>query len=215
MAKPINLYQGPAPAAMAQMGQGISEAGARIGQIMQGGYESMGKGLASGITAAASAYAQNKEEQGRFDATKKMVKAYESYLPQSARDEIDGIFSDTKMSVSQKNAMAPMLLNFLAASQQQQGREKVAGIMADNRLDVANAKNPPRPERPVFNVSPTVDPLDLPVGASPAAPQMLQQMPPAQGAPSLNAMPKVRQNPVTGEMEFWSPGAKRYIPEPS
>jgi hypothetical protein len=214
MAKPLNPYQGAAPAAMGQMGQGILEAGARIGQTIQSGYESMGKGLASGITAAASAYAQNKEEQGRFDATKKMFKAYESYLPQSTRDEIDGIFSDTTMSVSQKNAMAPMLLNFLAASQQQQGREKVAGIMTESREAIAAAKNPPRPERPAFNVSPTVDPLDLPVGAFPAAPQMFQQMPPAQGAPSLNAMPKVRQNPVTGEMEFWSPGAKRYVPEP-
>jgi hypothetical protein len=213
--KPLNPYQGPAPAAMAQMGQGILEAGARIGQTLQRGYESMGQGIASGINAAADAYAKNKEEQGRFDATKKMVKAYESYLPESARNEINGILSDTKMSVSQKNAMAPMLLNFLAASQQQQGRERVAGIMTESREAIAAAKNPPRPERPAFNAGPTVDPLDLPVGASPAAPQMLQQMPPAQGAPSLNAMPKVRQNPVTGEMEFWSPSAKRYIPEPS
>ena len=121
MAKPLNPYQGAAPAAMGQMGQGILEAGAQAARTMQSGYEALGSGLAKGITSVANAYAQNKEEQARFDATKKMFKAYESYLPESARSEIGGIFEDTSMSTAQKNAMAPMLLNFLAQAQQQYG----------------------------------------------------------------------------------------------
>lgn len=89
MAKPINLYQGPAPAAMAQMGQGISEAGARIGQIMQGGYEAMGKGLAKGIDAAASAYGQYKETQSQVKAAEKSYETLKNYLPEDVRKQFD------------------------------------------------------------------------------------------------------------------------------
>ena len=123
MAKPINPYQGPAPAAMSQMGQGILEAGARIGQTIQSGYESMGKGLASGISSAASsiagAYNQSKDDQAKFDATKKMFKVFGKTLDETQRKEIDSIFADTSMSVREKNALAPTLMQYLGASQQQ------------------------------------------------------------------------------------------------
>jgi hypothetical protein len=119
MAKPINPYQGAAPAAMAQMGQGILEAGARIGQTIQGGYESMGKGLASGINSAVSQYAQYKDDQAKFDATKKMFNAFGGSLGEKERQGIDGIFADTSMSVREKNALAPTLMQYLGAAQQQ------------------------------------------------------------------------------------------------
>ena len=119
MAKPINPYQGPAPAAMSQMGAGILEAGANIGRTIQGGYESMGKGIASGITAAADAYKQYKEDQAKFDATKKMFKTFSGSLNEQERKGIDEIFADTSMSVREKNALAPTLMQYLGASQQQ------------------------------------------------------------------------------------------------
>lgn len=119
MAKPINPYQGAAPAAMAQMGQGILEAGARIGQTIQGGYESMGKGLASGINSAVSQYAQYKDDQAKFDATKKMFNAFGGSLGEKERQGIDDIFADTSMSVREKNALAPTLMQYLGAAQQQ------------------------------------------------------------------------------------------------
>jgi hypothetical protein len=119
MAKPINPYQGPAPAAMSQMGAGLLEAGANIGRTIQGGYESMGKGLASGITAAADAYKQYKEDQAKFDATKKMFKTFSGSLNEQERQGIDEIFADTSMSVREKNALAPTLMQYLGASQQQ------------------------------------------------------------------------------------------------
>jgi hypothetical protein len=119
MAKPINPYQGEAPRAMAQMGQGILEAGANIARTIQGGYESMGKGLAGGITAAADAYKQYKEDEAKFNATKKMYKAFGGSLDETQRKEIDGIFADTSMSVRDKNALAPALMQYLGASQQQ------------------------------------------------------------------------------------------------
>ena len=104
---------------MSQMGAGIIEAGANIGRTLQGGYESMGKGIASGITAAADAYVQYKEDQAKFDATKKMVKTFGGSLNEQERQGIDEIFADTSMSVREKNALAPTLMQYLGASQQQ------------------------------------------------------------------------------------------------
>ena len=229
MAKPINPYQGAAPAAMAQMGQGILEAGANIARTIQGGYESMGKGLAGGITAAGNAYKEYKDDQAKFDATKKLFNAFESYLPKQKDpetgkefspmgDQIRSMFDDTSISVREKNAMAPMLLSFLGNAQQQYGRESVANIMAGNRLDVAALKNPPPAPRPVFDATQRVNPLDQPVGqdlAAPATPYMTQR-PTVQPQPvqqqSGARLPKTRYNAQTGEYEFLDPRGTRYVP---
>lgn len=218
------------------MGAGILETGANIGRTIQGGYESMGKSLGEGIKSAASsvasAYAQSKEDQAKFDATKKMVKAYESYLPKQKDPEtgkefspmlndINSFLNDTTISTREKIAMTPMVMGLLGNAQQQYGREKVAGIMADSRFDVASLKNQQPPSRPVFNAAPEVDPLDQVVdqapatAPAPAAPYMIQrpqgQPQPTQGP--LSNMPKTRRDPQTKRMQFWSPEAKRYVDE--
>lgn len=121
MAKPINLYQGPAPErVMAQMGAGMAEVGANIGRTMQRGYESMGQGIAGGIKAVGDAYQEYKDDEAKFNATKKMYKAFGGSLDENTRNEIDSIFADTSMSVREKNALAPTLMQFLGASNQQQ-----------------------------------------------------------------------------------------------
>jgi hypothetical protein len=108
MAKPINPYQGAAPAAMAQMGQGISEAGARIGQTLQGGYESMGKGIASGINAVASAYGDYKKMQSGIKASEKAFDTFRSFLSpevqKSIDDRITEMNKDTSLSLQDKAA---------------------------------------------------------------------------------------------------------------
>jgi hypothetical protein len=240
MAKPLNLYQGPAPAAMGMMGQGILEAGANIGRTLQGGYESMGKGLASGISGATSsiagAYNQSKDDQAKFDATKKLFGAFESYLPKQkdpqtgkefspVADQIRSIFNDTTMSVREKNQMAPILLSFLGNAQQQYGRESVANIMNAGRVEAAEARRPAPITGGVVGQVSTVDQiLDAPVGQAPAAPATPEpaapymiQRPPAQPQPAqrgpLSNMPRLRIDPVTQKSQFWSPGAKRYIDE--
>lgn len=139
MAKPINLYQGPAPAAMGQMGAGILEAGANIGRTLQSGYESMGKGIASGITAAADAYKQYKEDQAKFDATKKMFKTFGGSLNEDERKGIDEIFADTSMSVREKNALAPTLMQYLGASQQQKQALEKQKAELDARMSLQKA----------------------------------------------------------------------------
>jgi hypothetical protein len=80
--KPLNPYQGQAPAAMSRMGEGILEAGANIGRSLQSGYESMGKGLAAGITSAASSVASMyKQQQDMKSQVKAAEKSYETLRP--------------------------------------------------------------------------------------------------------------------------------------
>lgn len=229
MAKPINPYQGAAPAAMAQMGQGILEAGANIGRTIQSGYEAMGKGLAGGISSAASsiagAYTQSKDDQAKFDATKKLFGAFESYLPKQKDpvtgkefspigDQIRSIFNDTTMSVREKNAMAPTLLSFLANAQQQYGRESVANIMNAGRVEAAGARKPAPMTGTGFGQVSTVDQLlDAPVG-QPQANEGSYALPanPSQGnpAPLMQEQPKSRMTP-DGRMEVWSSRLNRFV----
>ena len=89
MAKPINPYQGPAPAAMSQMGKGILEAGANIGRTLQSGYEAMGKGLASGIEAAAGEYAKYKNMSSQIKAAEKSYETLKGYLPPEVQQRFD------------------------------------------------------------------------------------------------------------------------------
>ena len=211
------------------------------------GQEALGKGIAGGISAASSAFKEYKEDQAKFDATKRLFKAFENYLPKQTdpitkkvtspiADEIKAIFADTTISTREKIQMTPIVMSLLGNAQQQYGREAVAEIMADSRLDVVNAKNPPPKPRTPFNAAPKVDPLDdpvLPSGSSAANPQALQpqsqvggasdvpymiQRPPAQPQSvqqqPRGKLPKTRWNDKTGKMEFLSPQGTRYIEEP-
>lgn len=234
MAKPINLYQGAAPAAMAQMGQGMAEVGANIGRTLQRGYESMGQGIASGITAVADAYKQSKEDEAKFNATKRMVKAFEGYLPKQKdpvtgkefspmANELNAILNDTGISTREKINMAPLVMSFLGNAQQQYGRESVANIMNAGRVEAAGARKPSPMTGTGFGQVPTVDQLlDAPVG-QPQTGSYNFGLPrnPSQGNPSgltgnrtsLNQMPPTRANPETGVPQFWDPVNKRYIDE--
>ena len=105
---------------MAQMGAGISEAGARIGQTLQRGYESMGQGIAGGINAVAGAYKEYKDDQAKFDATKKLFKAFSGSLSEDERKNIQGIFDDTSISTREKNAISPAVMQYIGAANKQQ-----------------------------------------------------------------------------------------------
>lgn len=78
---------------MAQMGAGILEAGANIGRTLQSGYESMGKGLAAGITSAASSvasmYNQQKEMKSQVKAAEKSYETLRPYFTPEMRESFD------------------------------------------------------------------------------------------------------------------------------
>ena len=136
MAKPINPYQGPAPAAMAQMGQGLMEAGANAARITQAGYESMSKSIAGGVNAITESYKQYKDDQAKFDATKKMFKAFGGSLNEEERKGIQEIFDDTSISTREKNFASPAIMQYMGAAQQQrQALEK-----QQRELDAAAAR---------------------------------------------------------------------------
>jgi hypothetical protein len=87
MAKPINLYQGPAPAAMGMMGQGISQAGGAIGEMLMKGYAGLGQGLASGINQAVSQYYKQMQDEKQFQREKELMGEKAGYqMQQSAID---------------------------------------------------------------------------------------------------------------------------------
>ena len=110
MAKQINPYQGPAPAAMSQMGAGILEAGARIGQTIQSGYESMGKSIGQGIQSAGSsiagAYGDYKKMESGVKASEKAYETFRGFLEpdvqKSIDDQIAGMKQDTSLSLQDK-----------------------------------------------------------------------------------------------------------------
>jgi hypothetical protein len=106
--KPINPYQGAAPAAMAQMGQGILEAGANAARITQAGYESMGRNIAGGINAAAEAYSDYKKTQSNVKASEKAYDTFRSFLDpevqRSIDSQIESMNNDTSMSLRDKAA---------------------------------------------------------------------------------------------------------------
>jgi hypothetical protein len=89
--KPRELYSGQAPAAMAQMGQGISEVGANIGRIMQQGYQQAGQAIGQGLQAVGQAYGDYKKMGSEIKASEGFYKSMKEggYLPENMQTEID------------------------------------------------------------------------------------------------------------------------------
>lgn len=196
------------------------QASQNAAEMQMRGQEALGRGIAGGIGAVTDAYKQYKDDQAKFDATKKLFKAFSGSLDEETKNSIQDIFNDTSISTREKNAISPAIMQYLGNVQQQKGREQIANIMTESREAIAAAKNKPRQEPIVFNATSTGDPLDQVVGQTPAAPapavpHMIQrpqgQPQPTQGP--LSNMPKTRQDPKTSRMQFWSPGAKRYVDE--
>jgi hypothetical protein len=134
MARPINPYQGEAPRAMAQMGQGILETGANIAKTIQGGYEQMGQGIAKGITSAASAYADYKKLKADTAADEKVLGTLTKYMT----PEMKTMFDDTAnsdMPYAEKNAMYKRAFEYIGgAVTQKQAMDKLnaSGSIQEN-----------------------------------------------------------------------------------
>ena len=105
---------------MKYMGAGILEAGANIGRTLQGGYESMGKGIASGITAAADAYKQYKDTQSEIKASEKSYETMKSFLPEEVRkkfdEEIKSLNKSDTTSLRDKAAFWNQAKSFIGSS---------------------------------------------------------------------------------------------------
>jgi hypothetical protein len=102
------------------MGQGLIEAGANIGRSIQGGYQALGQGLASGITAAASAYGDHKKMQSSIKASEKGYDTFKDFLDPEVRKGIDtkieAINKDTSLSLQDKAAFWEQAKGFIGSS---------------------------------------------------------------------------------------------------
>jgi len=192
------------------------QASQNAAEMQMRGQEALGKGIAGGISSIGKAYGDYKEDQSKFDATKKMYSAFKSFLPEESQNEIEKMFADTGMSVKEKNQISPLLMNMIAQGQQQTGREKVARIMHPTSQQ-------PRPSS--FGGVPTLDNIfSSPVNQSqPQDNGNLSGLPmnPSQGNPeplirtvsSGQQMPLTRINPDTGVPQFYDQYNKRYVDE--
>lgn len=183
------------------------------------GMESLSKGLAGGINTAVAEYSKYKEDQSKFDATKKLFKAFSGSLSEDEQKSIQEIFDDTSISTREKNLISPAIMQYIGNVQQQKGREKIAGIMTESREAIAAANNQPRP-LPEFDATQGPDLYNQPAGQAPAAPApaapYMTQRPPATPQPvqqqPRGKMPLTRWNPDTKEYEFLDPRGTRYVP---
>lgn len=186
------------------------QASQNAAEMRMKGMDALGRGIAGGITSAASAYKEHKDEQAKFNATKKMFDVFGGYLDDVQKESIKNMFADTSMSVREKNALAPTLMQFLGASQQQAGRESVAKIMNQGRVDVAGARRPTPMTGSSFGGVPTLDNIfNLPANPSQGNPAPLQEQPSAQpGTQSGQPASRIGAN---GQMEVWSSRLGRYV----
>lgn len=208
---PFQTYgQASAPSNMMFPTAAYMQAAQNAANMQMQGMEKLGAGLAKGIDTASALMQAHKEQQAQFDATKKLYKAFEGYLPDDAKQKVQDIFADTTMSVAEKNKLAPMLLNMLGQAQQQSGRERVADIMNQGRVDAAGVRRPTPMTGSTFGGVPTVNSiLDLPVNPSQGNPTMLQGQPSVQ--PSTQSGQPASRIGANGQMEVWSSRLGRYV----
>lgn len=111
MAKPINLFQGPAPQAMAMMGQGLSEAGARIGQFEQQGMQALGQGLAQGLQGAAGAVSSLNTAKAANNVTKSIFgdeNMFKTFFPEGTEDQRKTMLNSLNQAISRDGQMGGM-----------------------------------------------------------------------------------------------------------
>ena len=106
MAKAFNPYQNAAPPAMAQMGQGLSQAGAQIGQSIASGYRQAGVSIGEGLTAAIGEFASYQKMKSEVAASQKSYDQVRDYLDPAVRkhidDQIKEINEDSSLSLQDK-----------------------------------------------------------------------------------------------------------------
>jgi hypothetical protein len=134
--KPREMYNTPAPLAMAQMGQGIADAYARAGAIQGEGYKAMGQGLAAGITQAAGAYKDYKATQADIKSKSAALDTMMPYLPKEMQTQLgeqkSAIMNDTSLSDMDKQRYLHdtfgMAGNFIGQGQKMQQIQTEGGL---------------------------------------------------------------------------------------
>jgi hypothetical protein len=82
MATPQQLYRGTAPAAMTKMGDGITDAYARVGAIEGAGYAKLGESIGGALQTIGGLYGDYKKDKAIVSAQAKALETFKPYLPQ-------------------------------------------------------------------------------------------------------------------------------------
>lgn len=132
---PRNPFSGQAPAAMGQMGAGLSEAGGRMGQFAYQGLADFGKGIAGGISAGTGNFMASQDAKSTVSALGKTADLIQDPQQQQA---LKDFLADDNLSTRQKAQMGTSLFNTLLdygmkysmQQSEQASRERIAGMRA-------------------------------------------------------------------------------------
>jgi len=120
MARPRELYSGPAPQAMSLMGQGIADAYANAGRIEGQGMAALGQGIAQGIGAVAGAVADYKKMSSQVKADAAAFNSFKDYLPAEFVGLQQTLENDPKASLMDKQQFYQSAKGYLGAAIGQQ-----------------------------------------------------------------------------------------------
>lgn len=129
MARPRELYSGPAPQAMSLMGQGIADAYANIGRIEGQGMAALGQGIAQGIGAIGQAYGDYKKMQSQVKSDTAAFNSFKDYLPPEFVQQQQALENDPKASLMDKQQFYQSAKGYLGAA-----------IAQKNKMDQINAE---------------------------------------------------------------------------
>ena len=90
MAKPRELYNGPAPQAMSQMGAGIADAYANVGRIHGQGYAALGQGIGQALSNVGNAVGGYLKETKQIESQNK---SFENLLKNKEGQKLLGMNS--------------------------------------------------------------------------------------------------------------------------
>lgn len=116
MARPRELYSGPAPQAMSMMGQGVADAYARAGEIEGKGMAAMGQGIAQGISAVGEAYGDYKKMQSQVKSDTAAFNSFKDYLPAEFVQQQQALENDPKASLMDKQQFYQSAKGYLGAA---------------------------------------------------------------------------------------------------
>lgn len=146
MARPRELYSGPAPQAMSQMGQGIADAYARVGEIQGKGMQALGQGIAQGISAVGEAYGDYKKMQSQVKADTAAFDSFKDYLPAEFVQKQQALENDPSASLLDKQQFYQSAKGYLGAAIGQKYKMDQIGAEVGGRMLAAQAGKEPTPD---------------------------------------------------------------------
>lgn len=161
MAKPIEMFRGRAPQAMAQMGEGVAQGYANAGAITGASYAKLGEQIGGALQTAASVYANNKEIKGKTNANLKALEANPELFGMQAGDAAKHKANMSDMSTTEKyDYLSTVMSNSMMGKQQQFKMDQI-GYQNQGELQKAVLSGGLN-QKP----SPSISPYDLVQGES-------------------------------------------------